>query len=122
MRLAAKHALRQAGHDLPAALVMLKTGVNLRRARQSSRKPVETCAKPDMREATFAHIAISKLRAERRSSCALLARKGRNEGSTMDRFKIQGGRKLEGTVRISGAKNAALPAMAAALLTADTVT
>jgi len=33
----------------------------------------------------------------------------------MDRFKIQGGRRLEGTVRISGAKNAALPAMAAAL-------
>jgi UDP-N-acetylglucosamine 1-carboxyvinyltransferase len=39
----------------------------------------------------------------------------------MDKFKIQGGRKLEGAVRISGAKNAALPAMAAALLTADTV-
>ena len=40
----------------------------------------------------------------------------------MDRFKIQGGRKLEGTVQISGAKNAALPAMAAALLTSDVVT
>lgn len=39
----------------------------------------------------------------------------------MDCFKIQGGRRLEGTVEISGAKNAALPAMAAALLTADTV-
>jgi UDP-N-acetylglucosamine 1-carboxyvinyltransferase len=39
----------------------------------------------------------------------------------MDRFKIEGGRRLEGTVQISGAKNAALPAMAAALLTADTV-
>jgi UDP-N-acetylglucosamine 1-carboxyvinyltransferase len=39
----------------------------------------------------------------------------------MDQFKISGGRKLEGTVRISGAKNAALPAMAAALLTADPV-
>ena len=39
----------------------------------------------------------------------------------MDKFKIQGGRKLEGAVQISGAKNAALPAMAAALLTADTV-
>jgi UDP-N-acetylglucosamine 1-carboxyvinyltransferase len=39
----------------------------------------------------------------------------------MDRFKIQGGRRLEGTVRISGAKNAALPAMAATLLTADRV-
>jgi UDP-N-acetylglucosamine 1-carboxyvinyltransferase len=39
----------------------------------------------------------------------------------MDRFKIQGGRRLEGTVRISGAKNAALPAMAATLLTSDTV-
>jgi UDP-N-acetylglucosamine 1-carboxyvinyltransferase len=39
----------------------------------------------------------------------------------MDRFKIHGGRRLEGTVQISGAKNAALPAMAAALLTADKV-
>src|ERR1700720_4279121 len=40
----------------------------------------------------------------------------------MDRFKIQGGRRLEGTVRISGAKNAALPCMAAALLTNGPVT
>ncbi len=39
----------------------------------------------------------------------------------MDRFKIEGGRRLEGEVRISGAKNAALPAMAAALLTAEPV-
>src|SRR5579863_3948272 len=39
----------------------------------------------------------------------------------MDKFKIQGGRKLEGAVRISGAKNAALPIMAAALLTSDIV-
>lgn len=35
----------------------------------------------------------------------------------MDRFLIEGGVPLEGRVRISGAKNAALPAMAAALLT-----
>ena len=39
----------------------------------------------------------------------------------MDRFKIEGGRKLEGEVRISGAKNAALPCMAASLLTAEEV-
>ncbi|HXW61857.1 MAG TPA: UDP-N-acetylglucosamine 1-carboxyvinyltransferase [Candidatus Acidoferrales bacterium] len=39
----------------------------------------------------------------------------------MDKFKIEGGRRLEGTVRISGAKNAALPAMAAALLTPEPV-
>jgi UDP-N-acetylglucosamine 1-carboxyvinyltransferase len=39
----------------------------------------------------------------------------------MDRFRIEGGTRLEGTVRISGAKNSALPAMAAALLTADPV-
>ena len=39
----------------------------------------------------------------------------------MDKFRIEGGRRLEGTVRISGAKNAALPAMAAALLTAEPV-
>ena len=39
----------------------------------------------------------------------------------MDKFLIEGGRRLEGTVRISGAKNSALPAMAAALLTAEPV-
>jgi len=35
----------------------------------------------------------------------------------MDKFVVRGGTPLLGTVRISGAKNAALPAMAAALLT-----
>src|SRR5512142_2016185 len=35
----------------------------------------------------------------------------------MDKFVIRGGNPLVGTVRVSGAKNAALPAMAAALLT-----
>jgi UDP-N-acetylglucosamine 1-carboxyvinyltransferase len=39
----------------------------------------------------------------------------------MDKFRIEGGKPLEGWVRISGAKNAALPAMAAALLTSDRV-
>ena len=39
----------------------------------------------------------------------------------MDRFEIHGGRKLEGAVRVSGAKNAALPIMAAALLTSGKV-
>lgn len=39
----------------------------------------------------------------------------------MEQFKILGGVPLEGKVRISGAKNAALPAMAAALLTAEPV-
>jgi UDP-N-acetylglucosamine 1-carboxyvinyltransferase len=39
----------------------------------------------------------------------------------MDKFLIEGGRPLEGSVRISGAKNAALPAMAAALLTSDCI-
>jgi UDP-N-acetylglucosamine 1-carboxyvinyltransferase len=37
----------------------------------------------------------------------------------MDKFLIEGGRRLEGSVQISGAKNAALPAMAAAILTAE---
>src|SRR5262249_61531126 len=40
----------------------------------------------------------------------------------MDRFRIQGGRPLEGAVQISGAKNSALPCMAAALLTPETIT
>jgi UDP-N-acetylglucosamine 1-carboxyvinyltransferase len=40
----------------------------------------------------------------------------------MDRFRIRGGRPLEGRIGISGAKNSALPCMAAALLTPETVT
>jgi UDP-N-acetylglucosamine 1-carboxyvinyltransferase len=40
----------------------------------------------------------------------------------MDKFLITGGLPLEGRVTISGAKNAALPAMAAALLTPERVT
>src|ERR1700761_9086126 len=42
-------------------------------------------------------------------------------GNQMDKFQIHGGRKLTGNVTISGAKNAALPAMAAALLTPEPV-
>jgi UDP-N-acetylglucosamine 1-carboxyvinyltransferase len=40
----------------------------------------------------------------------------------MDKFRIRGGKALRGTVEISGAKNSALPTMAAALLTAEKVT
>ena len=40
---------------------------------------------------------------------------------TMDKFVIRGGTPLLGTIRVSGAKNAALPAMAAALLTDEPV-
>jgi UDP-N-acetylglucosamine 1-carboxyvinyltransferase len=39
----------------------------------------------------------------------------------MDKLVIRGGTPLLGTIRVSGAKNAALPAMAAALLTEDEV-
>ncbi len=40
----------------------------------------------------------------------------------MDKLQIQGGQKLSGTLRVSGAKNAALPILAATLLTGDAVT
>jgi UDP-N-acetylglucosamine 1-carboxyvinyltransferase len=40
----------------------------------------------------------------------------------MDKFLITGGKPLHGTVPISGAKNSALPVMAASLLTAEKVT
>lgn len=40
----------------------------------------------------------------------------------MDRFRIIGPSRLEGTIRASGAKNAALPALAASLLTDDPLT
>lgn len=40
----------------------------------------------------------------------------------MDKFRISGGQPLKGSISISGAKNSALPCMAAALLTGETVT
>ena len=40
----------------------------------------------------------------------------------MDKLLIRGGRQLQGTVQISGAKNAALPELCATLLTAEAVT
>ena len=40
----------------------------------------------------------------------------------MDRIRIKGGRALRGEIQVSGAKNAALPLMTAALLTEETLT
>jgi len=40
----------------------------------------------------------------------------------MDKLLIRGGRRLEGEVAISGAKNAALPELCASLLTAEPLT
>ncbi|HJS33224.1 MAG TPA: UDP-N-acetylglucosamine 1-carboxyvinyltransferase, partial [Alphaproteobacteria bacterium] len=40
----------------------------------------------------------------------------------MDKIRIRGGTPLRGTIQIGGAKNAALPLMAASLLTDDTLT
>src|SRR6059058_1336776 len=40
----------------------------------------------------------------------------------MERFVVEGGRRLDGTIRPGGNKNAALPILAACLLTDDAVT
>lgn len=40
----------------------------------------------------------------------------------MDKLVIQGGQRLDGEIRIAGAKNSALPIMAASLLTSDVLT
>src|SRR5436309_8634467 len=45
----------------------------------------------------------------------------RTSEGAMDRIRISGGRKLNGTIPISGAKNAALPLMIASLLTDQTL-
>src|SRR5439155_824440 len=46
----------------------------------------------------------------------------RREGVMPARLEIEGGVPLRGTVKVSAAKNATLPALAAALLTAEPVT
>ncbi|WP_368671194.1 UDP-N-acetylglucosamine 1-carboxyvinyltransferase [Cupriavidus sp. IK-TO18] len=60
-----------------------------------------------------------------RAACAVEnndagSRPGQNRHN-MDKFQIQGNGPLRGEVRVSGAKNAALPILCAGLLTADTV-
>ncbi|HWQ32521.1 MAG TPA: UDP-N-acetylglucosamine 1-carboxyvinyltransferase [Blastocatellia bacterium] len=40
----------------------------------------------------------------------------------MDKFRIIGGKRLKGNIAVSGAKNSALPCLAATLLTSETVT
>ena len=47
---------------------------------------------------------------------------GERTSTRMDKFVIRGGNPLVGTIRVSGAKNSALPCMAAAILTEDEVT
>src|SRR3546814_14661135 len=42
--------------------------------------------------------------------------------SGMDRIRIRGGKRLDGRITVGGAKNAALPLMAASLLTDETLT
>src|ERR1700722_18745355 len=44
------------------------------------------------------------------------------KGANMDRIRIRGGSRLNGEIKISGAKNAALPLMMASLLTEETLT
>ncbi len=45
-----------------------------------------------------------------------------NSTTPMDKFKITGGKALVGSIAVSGAKNSALPCLAASLLTPETVT
>src|SRR6478609_4986045 len=56
---------------------------------------------------------------DRTAVAALLAQSRRRERNSMDRLVIRGGRRIEGSVQISGAKNAVLPQIAAALLSSE---
>src|SRR5438128_1076387 len=56
--------------------------------------------------------------AKRSTRCRCARSRPRN-GAPVDKLRIRGGRPLEGEVRVSGAKNAALPIMCAALLSAQ---
>src|SRR2546425_9826618 len=55
----------------------------------------------------------------RRSTRCRCARSRPRNGAPVDKLRIRGGRPLEGEVRVSGAKNAALPIMCAALLSSQ---
>src|SRR5688572_3226788 len=55
-------------------------------------------------------------RVDQRDRSALRIRPDFVRRSAMDRIRIRGGKKLHGTIRVSGAKNAALPILCATLL------
>ena len=59
---------------------------------------------------------------QRRSKCSRGLQPALGYEGHMDKLRVTGGTPLHGSVHISGAKNSALPAMAASLLTADEVT
>jgi hypothetical protein len=62
-------------------------------------------------------VGTTAIEPEGRQSESELAAKRR----TMDRLIIRGGRRIEGSVQVCGAKNAALPQIAAALLSPEPV-
>ena len=70
-------------------------------------------------------IIMEKTRVSRDEAERLLAQAGGRireaVGIYLDKFEIQGGAPLAGEIAVSGAKNSALPALAACLLTADPV-
>src|SRR5512132_2744897 len=53
--------------------------------------------------------------------CPMPARARIECASTMERFVVEGGRRLQGSIRPGGNKNAALPILAACLLTDDPI-
>src|SRR5882672_7267454 len=70
---------------------------------------------------TFDTEGIGTPSSRRRRVTNLKIRHYKEEAELMDKFLIRGGKALRGTVAISGAKNSALPVMAACLLTAEKV-
>ena len=85
--------LDQAGRSVPVAIVMGKKHIG----------------RPE----------AERLLADARGRLAVVLKKEKLE--TLDRFLIQGGVPLEGTIAASGSKNSALPALAACLLTSEPV-
>ena len=146
----ARQALRAAGNSVPVGLVMLQAQVDRRGGRAGTEIGRRACAPGDHGGTQFVAPASGGSRPPRKPRRALHSR-GRAPATTqpnhspqavssgvtisrplfpalavtidgrMDKFVIRGGNPLLGTIRVSGAKNAALPAMAAALLTEEPV-
>src|ERR1700740_2113445 len=87
-------------------------------------KQKKNCGQPNT---IYARLWANKCQPSSRNSAALASRRYQSlltseKRACMDKFLIKGGNPLHGTVSISGAKNSALPVMAAALLTTEPVT
>ena len=109
------------GEQRAPPLVERAERVERARSGRASSSPAATSSGWFLTSVNVEHRRLVAASAESAWKRGILARRGcYHRPPAMDKLRITGGRRLKGHVPVAGAKNAALPALAATLLTEDT--